>query len=84
MGSEGERSGLVGVSGSVVVRLTGNITLAGHGKAKRGGQQLRTFKADSQRRNREGMGDGGALATHADQRRPWQAAEEESPNRASP
>jgi hypothetical protein len=55
-----------------------------HGKAKRGGQRLYAFKVDSQRRNGEELGDRGAPATHAGQRRPWQAAEEETPNRTSP
>jgi hypothetical protein len=55
-GAKEERSDLTGVNGGAVVRLTGNVALAGHGKAKRGGQRLRAFKVDSQRRNGEELG----------------------------
>jgi hypothetical protein len=46
MGSEGERSGLADVNGCVAALPGGNVALADHDEAKRGGQQLRAFKAN--------------------------------------
>jgi hypothetical protein len=37
IGAKEELSDLAGVNGGVVVRLTGNVAPASHGKAKRGG-----------------------------------------------